>query len=140
MLSFSFSVLTGNACHYSPRHPSAITVGALADDATTGNPAGKGRNLKTSSSNYGSCIDIWAPGEAITGASNEGEFDRTVMSGTSVSAAFVSGASTFTFDHEVDVAVVGSGAAGAVAAIFAREAGAETVLVEKALVRKVEMF
>ncbi len=38
-----------------------------------------------------------------------------------------------TFDHEVDVAVVGSGAAGAVAAIFAREAGAETVLVEKAL-------
>jgi 3-oxosteroid 1-dehydrogenase len=37
-----------------------------------------------------------------------------------------------TFDHEVDVAVVGSGAAGAVAAIFAHEAGAKTVLVEKA--------
>lgn len=37
-----------------------------------------------------------------------------------------------TFDHEVDVAVVGSGAAGAVAAIFAHEAGAKTLLVEKA--------
>ena len=91
---FFFCVLTGNACHYSPRHPSAITVGALADDATNGNPAGKGRNPKTSTSNYGPCIDIWAPGEAITGASNEGEFDRTTMSGTSVAASFVSGAST----------------------------------------------
>ena len=94
MFFLFFRVLTGNACHYSPRHPSAITVGALADDATNGNPAGKGRNPKTSTSNYGSCIDIWAPGEAITGASNEGEFETTTLSGTSVAAAFVSGAST----------------------------------------------
>ena len=37
------------------------------------------------------------------------------------------------FDLEVDVVVVGSGAAGAVAAIFAHEAGAKVALVEKAL-------
>jgi 3-oxosteroid 1-dehydrogenase len=38
-----------------------------------------------------------------------------------------------TFDLEVDVVVVGSGAAGAVAAITAHEAGAKVALVEKAL-------
>jgi 3-oxosteroid 1-dehydrogenase len=37
------------------------------------------------------------------------------------------------FDLEVDVAVVGSGAAGAVAAVLAHEAGAKVALVEKAL-------
>jgi len=37
------------------------------------------------------------------------------------------------FDLEVDVVVVGSGAAGAVAAVFAHEAGAKVALVEKAL-------
>ncbi|HEY2772753.1 MAG TPA: FAD-dependent oxidoreductase [Candidatus Binatia bacterium] len=37
------------------------------------------------------------------------------------------------FDQEVDVVVVGSGAAGSVAALFAHEAGASVALVEKAL-------
>lgn len=37
------------------------------------------------------------------------------------------------FDLEVDIAVVGSGAAGAVAAVLGHEAGAKVVLVEKAL-------
>jgi 3-oxosteroid 1-dehydrogenase len=35
------------------------------------------------------------------------------------------------WDHEVDVAVVGGGAAGAVAAVFAHEGGASTMLLEK---------
>jgi 3-oxosteroid 1-dehydrogenase len=43
------------------------------------------------------------------------------------------GAAPPTFDIEVDVVVVGSGAAGAVAAITAHEAGAKVCLVEKAL-------
>lgn len=38
-----------------------------------------------------------------------------------------------TFNLEADVIVVGSGAAGAVAAVFAHDAGAKVVLVEKAL-------
>ncbi len=44
-----------------------------------------------------------------------------------------SAADRLSFDHEADVVVVGSGAAGAVAAILAHEAGAKVVLVEKAL-------
>ncbi|MFN2427264.1 MAG: FAD-dependent oxidoreductase, partial [Candidatus Binatia bacterium] len=44
-----------------------------------------------------------------------------------------SAADTAKFDLEVDVVVVGSGAAGAVAAIIADEAGASVALVEKAL-------
>ena len=53
-----------------------------------------GTNMKTSTSNYGECIDIWAPGEAIAGASSTGEYDTTIMSGTSVAAAFVTGATS----------------------------------------------
>ena len=50
---------SGNACHYSPYHPSAITVGALEDASP-----GSGANPKTSTTNYGECIDVW--GEFIS--------------------------------------------------------------------------
>lgn len=76
-----------NACFYSPYDPTAITVGALSNDEL-------GKNSKTSSSNYGECIDIWAPGEDILGASNLGEFESVSNSGTSVAAAFVAGIAT----------------------------------------------
>ena len=79
----------GNACHYSPSTPRAIRVGALQDAGIY-----SGANEKTSTSNYGECIDIWAPGEAITGATNTGEYDTTIMSGTSVAAAFTTGVAT----------------------------------------------
>ena len=72
----------GNACHYSPATPTTIRVGALKDMGLMTN----GTNPKTSTSNYGECIDIWAPGEAIVGASSTGEYDTTIMSGTSVAA------------------------------------------------------
>ena len=35
-----------------------------------------------------------APGDSIVGASNEGEFESTTMSGTSVAAAFAAGTAT----------------------------------------------
>jgi len=80
-----------NACFYSPHDPSAITVGALSDEENGFNP-------KTSSSNYGECIDIWAPGEDIFGASNQGEYESVSKSGTSVAAAFVAGVASLYFE------------------------------------------
>lgn len=74
-----------NACFYSPYHESAITVGALQDHP-------EGFNDKTATTNYGECIDLWAPGEDIVGASNAGEYEAALMSGTSVASAFVAGA------------------------------------------------
>ena len=89
---FTSSVLcprprTDNACFYSPYHPAAITVGAVSFHA-------QGFNEKTLSSNFGQCVDIWGPGEDIAGASNAGEYESVTKSGTSVAAAFVSGAAT----------------------------------------------
>ena len=79
----------GNACHYSPNTSRAIRVGALQDAGIY-----SGSNDKTSTSNYGECIDIWAPGELIEGATNTGEYDTPTMSGTSVAAAFTTGVAT----------------------------------------------
>ena len=67
-------------------------MGALSDDR-------RGVNDKTASSNYGECIDVWAPGEDIYGATNTGEYDSVMKSGTSVAAAFVTGASSLFFDE-----------------------------------------
>lgn len=81
-----------NACFYSPYHKTAIVVGALSDDED-------GKNDKTANSNYGSCIDLWAPGEDMYGASNQGEYESVMKSGTSVAAAFVAGASSLFFEE-----------------------------------------
>jgi len=81
-----------NACFYSPYHETAITVGALSN-------AEDGKNDKTATSNYGSCIDLWAPGEDIYGASNAGEYESVMKSGTSVASAFVAGASSLFFEE-----------------------------------------
>mmetsp|Transcript_40789 Transcript_40789/g.85472 ORF Transcript_40789/g.85472 Transcript_40789/m.85472 type:complete len:168 (-) Transcript_40789:138-641(-) len=88
---FIFTIYACNACFYSPYHPSAITVGALSDDENGFNPM-------TLSSNYGECIDIWAPGEDIFGASNQGEYESVSKSGTSVAAAFVAGVASLYFE------------------------------------------
>jgi subtilisin family serine protease len=71
-----------NACNYSPaRAPNAITVGS-----TTSTDA------RSSFSNYGTCVDIFAPGSSITSASNSGNSASTSMSGTSMSSPHVAGA------------------------------------------------
>lgn len=92
----SYSVAAGNgnmggkaqdACGYSPaRVPEAITIGATTQT-----------DAKTSWSNYGDCVDWFAPGYQITSAwinddySGDGSFSRTI-SGTSMSAPHVAGA------------------------------------------------
>ena len=93
----------GNSCHFSPTHPDAIRAGALQNGGPysitiNGKKSvyieGSGSNDKAPDSNFGECIDIWAPGHEIMGASNTGEYEEVMMSGTSVAAAFVSGAAT----------------------------------------------
>ncbi|HEX8273385.1 MAG TPA: S8 family peptidase [Longimicrobiaceae bacterium] len=70
-----------NACNYSPaRVPNAITVGA-----TTSTDA------KASYSNYGTCLDIFAPGSSITSASHSTATGSKVLSGTSMAAPHVAG-------------------------------------------------
>ncbi|QSQ22669.1 S8 family serine peptidase [Pyxidicoccus parkwayensis] len=73
---------SANACNYSPaRTPNAITVGS-----TTSSDA------RSSFSNYGTCVDIFAPGSSITSASNSSNTGSTSMSGTSMASPHVAGA------------------------------------------------
>lgn len=81
----TYVVAAGNynqdACIFSPaRAANAITVGATytADD-------------KAAYSDYGSCVDIWAPGTLITSASFANDTDSRLMSGTSMASPHVAG-------------------------------------------------
>lgn len=81
-----YSVAAGNnnldACNYSPAHtPKALTVAATASN-----------DSRASYSNYGSCVDLFAPGTAITSLSNGDDVSTRVMSGTSMASPHVAGA------------------------------------------------
>ncbi|SCL36494.1 Peptidase inhibitor I9 [Micromonospora pallida] len=70
-----------NACNYSPSSvPTAITVGATQQNDT-----------RASFSNYGACLDIFAPGISITSASDTSNIATTAISGTSQASAHVAG-------------------------------------------------
>ena len=70
------------ACETSPaREPTAITVGAT--DIT---------DTRAFFSNYGSCVDIFAPGYDIEGASIDPTYDHVSKSGTSMASPHVAGA------------------------------------------------
>ena len=70
-----------NACNYSPaRVPTAITVGA-----TTSSDA------KASYSNYGTCLDLFAPGSGVTSAWYQSDTQTNTISGTSMAAPHVAG-------------------------------------------------
>jgi len=71
-----------DSCDFTPAFvPSAITVGA-----TTATDA------RWSSSNFGECTNIWAPGSDIVSASHLSDTGSTLMSGTSMACPHVSGA------------------------------------------------
>ena len=81
----TFAIAAGNsnanACNYSPaRVGSAITVGA-----TTSTDA------RASYSNFGSCVDIFAPGSSITSAWKSSNNSTNTISGTSMATPHVTG-------------------------------------------------
>jgi subtilisin family serine protease len=71
-----------NACNYSPaRVPAAITVGATQNT-----------DAAASFSNYGTCVDILAPGVNITSAWYSNASATNTISGTSMATPHVAGA------------------------------------------------
>ena len=90
----TFAVAAGNsntdACTTSPaRAPSAITVGATT---TTDDRA--------SYSNYGTCLDLFAPGSGITSDWNTSDTATNTISGTSMATPHVTGsAALYLADH-----------------------------------------
>jgi subtilisin family serine protease len=81
----TYAVAAGNeaqdACNVSPAAtPEALTVGAAdSNDAAAG------------FSNFGSCVDFYAPGVSILSASNGSDTGTATMSGTSMASPHVAG-------------------------------------------------
>jgi subtilisin family serine protease len=82
----TYVVAAGNdnrdACRQSPADaPAAITVGATDD-----------KDKRASFSNYGTCLDLFAPGVRIESASNKSNTATMLMSGTSMASPHTAGA------------------------------------------------
>jgi subtilisin family serine protease len=76
-----------DACNASPaRVPKALTVGA-----TTSSDRRWVGSMPQSGSNYGPCLDIFAPGEAIVSATSSGDTAVATLTGTSMAAPHVAG-------------------------------------------------
>ena len=70
-----------DACGYSPASaPTAYTIGATSST-----------DSKTSWSNYGDCVNMFAPGASITAAWHTSDTDTRTISGTSMAAPHVAG-------------------------------------------------
>ena len=81
----TYAVAAGNsntdACTQSPaRAPSAITVGATTS-----------ADARASYSNFGTCVDVFAPGSGITSDWNSSDTASNTISGTSMASPHVAG-------------------------------------------------
>lgn len=71
-----------NACNYSPgRTAEALTVGASTNT-----------DARSSFSNYGTCLDLFAPGSSITSAYHTSDTATATNNGTSMASPHVAGA------------------------------------------------
>jgi subtilisin family serine protease len=82
----TYAIAAGNsnasACNESPaRVPAAITVGA----------ATRSDSRDTAYSNYGPCVDVFAPGTSITSSWNTSDTATNTVSGTSMATPHVTG-------------------------------------------------
>lgn len=79
-----------DACGFSPAYvPSAVTVGSTTST-----------DSRSSFSNYGSCVDIWAPGSSVVSASHTSDSGTTSLSGTSMACPHVSGAAALVLGQD----------------------------------------
>merc|ERR1719251_821928 len=77
-----------DACGYSPAHvPSAITVGSTTST-----------DSRSSFSNYGRCVDMWAPGSSVVSASHTSDSGAKSLSGTSMACPHVAGGAALVLD------------------------------------------
>jgi len=95
-----YSVAAGNdgakACDYSPARAGAGTNNGIATTAATDK-----YDREPSWSNYGSCVDVWAPGVGILSTRKGGGTGK--MTGTSQAAAHVGGgAALYLSSHELE--------------------------------------
>lgn len=82
-----------NACFTSPaRVREAITVGAATIN-----------NARAEFSNFGICLDLFAPGEGITSAWIDGDTATNTISGTSMASPHVAGAAALVLDVNPNV-------------------------------------
>jgi len=107
-----------NACNYSP----ARVAEALTAGATTA------ADVRSSFSNFGACVDLFAPGSSITSAWLTSDVATNTISGTSMASPHVAGAAALYLHEspaatpaEVAAAIVGAATPGKVA-----NAGAES--------------
>ncbi|HSW15209.1 MAG TPA: S8 family peptidase [Solimonas sp.] len=87
-----------NACNGSPsRVPRAITVGATTNT-----------DARASYSNFGSCLDLFAPGSSIVSAAYNSDTGSATLSGTSMASPHVAGAAAryLTVDGGADAVAV----------------------------------
>jgi len=78
-----------DACNFSPAFtPAAITVGST--DSLT---------RRSSFSNYGSCVQIWAPGSSITSVGISSDTSSATLSGTSMACPHVSGGAALVLER-----------------------------------------